>query len=111
MPKFIVKLDEFYLEWSTIVDAPVSLGMPLSEFKAWYRGKYGSDGMNDLPGRLARVEKTGTSSHGGPPVDDLISGNRAGPDEDELTRDELIAAYCRLEPIRNGWKAYEGGEG
>lgn len=110
MPKFIVKLDEFYLEWSTIVDAPVSLGMPLSEFQGWYQAKYGSDGMRDLPDRLARVEKTGTSSHNGQTADDLLSGNRAGPDEDELTRDELVAAYCRLEPIRDGWKAYSEEE-
>ena len=105
MPKFIVKIDNFYLEWSTIVDAPVSLGMPLSEFQTWYQAEYGSDGMRGLPDRLARVEKTGTSSFYGETLDDLISGNRAGPDEDELTRDELVAAYCRLEPIRNGWKA------
>jgi hypothetical protein len=36
---------------------------------------------------------------------DILEGNRAGPNEDELTIDEIYKAYCLIEPIRDSWKA------
>jgi hypothetical protein len=36
--KFEDKDDVYYLEWSTVVDAPVTFGMSLEEFKEYYRG-------------------------------------------------------------------------
>ena len=63
--RYIIKLStprgDRYLEWSTIVDAPVTYGMPLDEFTAYYRDQYGAEGMRALPERMARVEAKGTS--------------------------------------------------
>lgn len=82
--------------WSTIVDAPVSEPMTLDEFKADYAAQFGSDGMRTLPERLARVEVTGCSSRDGSTFESMVAGNRFGPNETELTL-EQVRAWARGE--------------
>lgn len=105
MPSYIVKLEggvdgapdggPWYMEWSTIVDAPTSDGMPLEEFKRHYRALYGERGAAELPVRLARVERNGTSAAWrAMSVRELIAGNRAGAGESELSYAELVRVYC-----------------
>lgn len=104
MGKFIVKIRDMYLEWSTIVDAPTTFGMTLNDFKKYYRQMYGEDGAKNLDSRLARVAEHGSSAL--PPcywMPDLLVGNRAGPDESTLTSKEIYQAYCLRKPIRDGW--------
>ena len=102
MATFIVKMDgshgPFYLEWSSVVDAPVTYGMTLDEFKDYYRHEYGERGMEKLPERLARVEAIGTSAIGYNTLDDLIGFNRAGKGESILSKDELYRQYCVTPP-------------
>ena len=97
MPRYIIKLSDnnkdWYLEWSTIVDAPVTYGMSLVDFKAFYKEEYGNQGMEKLEERLKRVEKQGTSALYCS-VDGLISYNRAGPKESSLSKQEIIDIYC-----------------
>lgn len=90
MPKFIIHHEGFFFEWSTIVDAPTSKAMRRDEFVAWYRGLYGSEGVEQLPARLERAEKYGTSSHDHESARDMILGNRAGPNEEELSFESVI---------------------
>jgi hypothetical protein len=100
MPRYIAKFTDketktdYYLEWSTIVDAPVTYGVSLDEFKEYYKTQYGSHGFKDLDERLERVEAKGTSSQIDENINDLIEGNRAGVDEEELTYDEIVREYC-----------------
>ena len=81
MGQFIVKVTApdgpRYLEWSTIVDAPVTYGMTLAEFRRHYRREYGASGMRELPERLAFVEN-----------------NRAGAGETCLTLAQIVDHYC-----------------
>ena len=102
MGKFIVKLGDFYFEYSTIVDAPTTFGMTLDDFKTYYQHQYGAEGMRGLGIRLKRLEKTGTSAFGDRDVDQTLAGNRAGPNETTLTPDEILRAYCLREPVK-GW--------
>lgn len=104
MPKYICKLEGMYFEWSTVVDAPTTYGMTLEDFTAYYRERYGSHDM-DAPddagfaARMRRVEAKGTSTHCYDSVEELVEGNRAGPDESELTVPELAEFLRnRLEP-------------
>lgn len=98
MPRFICKITDkeqsWYLEWSTVVDAPVTFGMSLEEFKEYYKDEYGRQGMQDLDKRLERVEEKGTSSMMHSSVSELISWNRAGKDGSILTKQQLIDVYC-----------------
>jgi hypothetical protein len=105
MPTYIIKLHDerdgkdYYMEWSTVVDAPVTYGLSRKEFEQYYGEEYGDSGMLKLPPRMERVEKTGTS--GFPPDDDLeelIAYNRAGEQEACLTKIELIDKYCINKP-------------
>ncbi len=99
MGRFICKLDDgdrsYYLEWSTVVDAPVTNGMTLEEFVRYYRDKYGTDGMRDFPERMQRVEENGCSFFVMHSLKSLLSGNRAGEGETCLTKKQIIERYCR----------------
>jgi hypothetical protein len=98
MAHFICKIVEenqlWYFEWSTVVDAPITFGMSLEEFKKYYKEEYGRKGMDDLEQRLERVEEKGTSSRIHKSVDDLIDYNRAGQRGSSLSRQQLIDVYC-----------------
>jgi hypothetical protein len=102
MPRHIIKLtdketkEDFYLEWSTVVDAPITNGMTLEEFEVYYQQEYGEAELKYLEKRLERVEKKGTSSLlGGHTLEDLISINKAGDGETKLSMEEIIQKYCR----------------
>lgn len=94
MPRYIVKLEDYYLEWSTIVDAPVTYGMPLEEFKEYYQEEYGLDGMRYLAERLKRVEAKGISSRIHSSVENLLTVNRAGENGKDISIKEIIEKYC-----------------
>jgi hypothetical protein len=102
MPRYILKIHDekfnkdYYMEWSTIVDAPVTYGCSLDEFKDYYKIQYGENGMRELDDRLKRVEEKGISAH--PPFDNiesLLEYNRAGEDESTLDKEGLLEKYCR----------------
>jgi hypothetical protein len=96
----IVRLErdgqEWFLEWSTIVDAPVTYGMDKAELRAYVKEKYGTDGLEHLDPRINRARAHGHSFMDDPSetAADYIVPNRAGPGETELSLDELIDAYC-----------------
>ena len=93
MPRSIIKLKDQYLEWSTVVDAPVTTGMTLKDFKVYYRNEYGEDEMRGLEERLTRVDLEGVSSRLSS-LDEMLSYNRAGKNETTLTADQIYDFYC-----------------
>ena len=105
MARAIIKIKDKYLEWSTVVDSPVTYGMTLDELKSYYKDEYGRRGLERLQFRLERVEKTGTSYFYPKTVEEVIGGNRAGPGETELTLDEIYWTYCLRQPLKSGWNA------
>jgi hypothetical protein len=116
MPRYIIRLDDggtaYYLEWSTIVDAPVTCGMTLDKFTTWYGEEYGRVGLEELPPRLERVNQTGVSrAWRGSTVDNLISHNRAGAGETCLTREQIIDHYIRGNPLQVGTSDDEDDDG
>ena len=96
MPRGILSLhrdgETRYVEWSTVVDAPVTYAMTEDELRAHMKEEYGNEGLRELPERMKRVAATGTSFRD-TTADEVTSGNRAGPDETTLTMDELVATY------------------
>lgn len=105
MPRFIVKFKDKYMIFSTIVDAPVTYGMTIGELEDYVRMTHGQSGLDDLPKRLERVERYGSSSMGKRSAEDVMGFNRAGPNEDCLTMEEIYQAYVLRKPIRDGWEA------
>lgn len=97
MSRIIVKLKDrkhnYYLEWSTVVDAPVTNGMSLDEFKRYYKREYGKRGTEELKTRLPRVETGGCSSFV-LSLEDVLDNNKAGENEKHLTKKEILKKYC-----------------
>lgn len=102
MSRPIVKIHDYYLQYSSIVDAPVDWGRKLEDFRREYLMEYGMKDRDDLDKRLARVEEKGTSIPGDKSAWDTLCANRAGPGEKKLTLDQIYKAYCLREPI-DGW--------
>lgn len=100
MGRAIIKLTDpktkktYYLEWSSIVDAPVTYGLSLNQFREYYKDEYGRQGMEELPRHLERVEKTGTSTRTCS-LQDILDQNRAGENEKRITKEQIIERYCR----------------
>jgi hypothetical protein len=97
----IVKIKDKYLEFSSMVDAPVTDLMTLDEFKEYYKDEYGESGMRNLDQRLKRVEEKGTSSYIHESAEDELSYNRAGKNESILTIDQIYEFYQNDETYEN----------
>ncbi|HEX8795470.1 MAG TPA: hypothetical protein VF765_31185 [Polyangiaceae bacterium] len=95
MGTVIIKLADHYLEWSSIVDAPVTFGMTLEELNEHVREELGAEGLRRLPARLERVERQGHSGFHGEGVDGIIWLNRAGPGETPLSKAEIVEWFVR----------------
>ena len=93
----IIKIKDCYLEWSSVVDAPVSRGVGRAEFEKYYRRVYGKRGAYDLSKRLDRADEFGVADNGWGTVDDVIEFNRAGKDGTCLTLDEIYTQYCQVD--------------
>lgn len=113
MPHYIIELRDgdarWLLEWSTVVDAPITFGMSEPEFLAYYREQHGERALAGLPERLARVAKAGTSAltwtldgllstywdHEHPEFSAHAFHARHGADYMEHLRAHLVEAFCR----------------
>lgn len=104
MGRFIIRIEDpragegpWYLEWSSVVDAPITYGLRLDEFKSWYQYEYGCAGSRDLENRLARVEERGHSAQWQETLEEFICSNHAGPGGSEATLDQIWRWYCLRE--------------
>ena len=102
MARYIIKIHDekfnkdYYLEWSTVTDAPASFGYSSEEFRKYYKEKYGPEAVLLLDERLKRVEKRGVSARA--PLDDLeefLENNRAGENGQQISQEEILEDYCR----------------
>jgi hypothetical protein len=92
MGRYIAKLgDDAYVDWSTVVDAPVSFILTREEAVAEWSEE-----------RVARADHHGTSIWDGYPAgstpDEIVRANRAGPNESELTLEQILVAYDAENP-------------
>lgn len=100
MPTHIIKLydaktaRDYYMEWSTIVQVPITWGMTLDEFYQYYKEKYGTAGMVDLPNRLARTADQGCSIPGAA-ADDLLSTFDMNRPKVGDQREFILENFCR----------------
>lgn len=115
---------EWYLEWSTVVDAPVTFGMTRDELEDHMtvaaENSYFRESVDDpiireainreVEQRLERLDAKGTSF-----VDstgkELLSFNRAGKNETHFNEDQIIEWYCvkKQDPGVEGksWNEFE----
>lgn len=101
MPRYIIKLNDRYMEYSTVIDDIITYPLTLEEFKKYYLKEYGECSVSKLEEKLERVEQNGTSSMIFKNVYDIIKYNRAGEDEDTLTIPEFLDYVKKLEKLEN----------
>jgi hypothetical protein len=97
MSRFIIHRAGAYNLFCTGSDSAVyERALTLQELTEKIRSEYGQRGLQELPERLERAHATGCSGLDGISLADCIEGNRAGPQESELTFDEFVAKYLTL---------------
>ena len=112
MADFIIHHNGAYNIFGTIADAPhYESALTLEQLRLVMKDSYGEHGLRTLPERLERAHRTGCSHVGGWTLDECISGNRAGPGESSLPREEFIARFLTLpaSPNPNQGDSTEGG--
>lgn len=85
-----------YLEWSTIVDAPITFVQSREEHAAYLLSEYGNHYKEEIEPRLQRADERGHSWQGAPYKNarDAICANRAGPKERNLSLEQIIKIYA-----------------
>jgi hypothetical protein len=100
VPSFYVRVGDtepdgpWVVEWSTVVDAPVTYGMRRDEVEKHHREQYGVDGAVRLPRLMSELDARGISSRG-TSRETVLQVNRAGHHEACATEAEIVEWYCR----------------
>ncbi len=104
MGRCIAKLaDDKYVEWSSIVDAPVTYILTRDHMLAHLDAEYGRSSFDENRRCLDRADKNGTSIQGMEySVEDLVSSNRAGKNGDNITLPEILEMYDLKNAEENG---------
>lgn len=90
MPRYTVKLtnekenEEYYLEWSSVVDAPITKGMTRNEFIEWFKTEYGEQ----------YVQEWLNNENNFADIENFLKYNSAGENDEELTKEEIFELYC-----------------
>lgn len=92
MGRYILHHEGLFFEWSTVVDAPVTQAMSEAEFRSYFLRLHGDHLESDLDERLTRAKATGCSAREGYSLADIVSHNRAGPNESCLSVEEVLAS-------------------
>ena len=98
MSNFFIKINDgkrdWFLHWSAIVDAPVSVGMSYAELEAHILKTDGEDGLKffeTYSKDLLFETNCSSSLHS---VDLLFKRNRAGYREHPASKKEILEGYC-----------------
>lgn len=97
MGKAIIKIKDKLFLWSTIVDAPVTYGLTPEEMEEVFIEDAVEKAKQDFKSSMKSVDQKGHAFNPFPgknTVKDIVSLNRAGPDETRLTMEEIYEAYA-----------------
>ncbi len=98
---------EYFMDWSTIADGPITDGMKEGEFREYYAKEYGDYSMEGLSDRLERARISGSSSRLSVSLEDFLGYNRAGENETCLTLDQIVQKYI----VNNTYQKKENSNG
>lgn len=86
----------YYLWWSSVVDAPTGTVATEETLDEWAKNLYPYSPPLAIASAVYRARENGSSASDTiVNIAEEIRGNRAGEDEAELTVEEIIARYCR----------------
>lgn len=94
MTEIILHHNGRYNFYDTIMDCiRFESSISLEQLTELIRLEYGERGIDNLPERLERAHAFGHSDPGGGTLDEFLSINRAGEDEEQLTTEEVIKRF------------------
>lgn len=82
-----------YVEWSTVVDAPVSYILTRKKMEAFLLAEAVKKARDRVTERLDTADRNGLTFVDCGSVAELVRGNRAGPNETELTLEQIVEKY------------------
>lgn len=106
MARYIIKITDpvdnkpYYLEWSTVVDAPVSNGMTREKMKE-YLDDISADffytGLLSAEERLKRTDQKGCSSMDRATIDNVLTSYQycINLENEEQALEHMLNEYCR----------------
>jgi hypothetical protein len=97
MGRCVIQLDGKFMEWTSVSDGPASLLLTEEQFRRYWREEYGRARWHELAEILLTVKKNGTTARGYT-VDKIIKNNRAGKNDNPLTKQQLIDCYSITDP-------------
>jgi hypothetical protein len=98
MPTYIIHKDGVYNFYSSISDTCWFVsGITREQLEAVYKEEYGNSGMRDLPQRLERAHKKGTSCRLSPNLERFLICNRAGENESTLPFEEFVGRFLTIQ--------------
>lgn len=98
MSKYVIKLRDRYLEWSTVTGSPTTFGMTRVEMAQYLFQKGTEELTQEIREQIARADKYGTSADPPASVERVILCNRTGENEEGRSPDEIYAKYCPPAP-------------
>jgi hypothetical protein len=100
MPRYILKIKDYYLAWSTIVDAPTFASKDVNVVlqRLFWDATHISE--SEVQAILEALETTGTSTNTS--LEEVLWANRAGEGETHLSADDIYRKYCLEEPVLEG---------
>lgn len=79
MPSFTIKVDDRFMEWSTVSDGPNSPLMPEELYRKFYRAKYGFKSVHEMEMALKIAKETGVGVRCRTrDVEEILSSARCG---------------------------------
>ena len=98
MSRCTIKIKDKYFHWSTVVDAPITDGMNLEDFRNWYKNEYSSYYNEKLFDKMIdTLTKYPAANGNGNPIantiDEAISFNHAGKNGLYLTAEQIYEQY------------------
>jgi hypothetical protein len=104
----LIKIKDRYFFYGSASDSPTTWGLTEAEAYAqalFEKGESGVTHWRNAPARASeRLKEEGADYYA-----DILACNRSGPDEAELSADEIYQAYHLREAIRDGWYISDDG--
>jgi hypothetical protein len=101
MGQYAVKVTDqgrdYYIHWSEIVDAPMFVAVSLADYQSYFLDRFGRDNFDywTRVGRWDQLETVGLSTAFYDTPREAMACNRAGPNETQLTYEDIIERYCQ----------------
>lgn len=92
MLSIFIRIKDYYFVWDEKFKHPISHGMKKNELLEWLQVEERQDAIDSFDNRIKRADETGSSS-AYQNIDSLIKENKAGKNNESLTKEQIFEEY------------------